>query len=216
MGEKLPKALVEIDKDKTILDHQLENLKKIINSKDIVVVVGFKKDLIIKKHPNLSFLFNQDYIETNTSKSLLIALENIDHDDDILWLNGDIVFESEILNFIAEYSNENLICVNNSPVSEEEVKYLLNRDGYVKEISKNVENAIGEAVGINFIKKEFINQFISCLKDCKKMDYFENGIECAIKKGVNFLPIDIKDYFCTEIDFQEDLKKARKFMQRKT
>lgn len=212
LGENLPKALVKIEEHKTILDQQLENLKKIVKLEDIVVVVGFKKDLIMKKHPDLSFVYNKDYMKTNTSKSLLLAFEKINNDD-VLWLNGDIVFESVILKFIIENNSENLICVNNSRVSEEEVKYALNREGYIQEISKTVEDALGEAVGINFIRKENIKQFISDLKNCENTDYFEKGVEFAIERGVKFLPIDIKDNFCTEVDFQEDLKKVRRFVQ---
>jgi L-glutamine-phosphate cytidylyltransferase len=212
LGANLPKAMVKIDEHKTILDQELENLKKIVKLEDIVVVVGFKKDLIMKKYRGLSFVYNKDYMKTNTSKSLLTAFEKIDSGD-VLWLNGDIVFEPEILKFIAENNAENLICVNNNQVSEEEVKYTLNKEGYVKEISKTVVNGLGEAVGINFIKKEDIKQFISCLKDCENSDYFERGIEFAIGKGVKFLPLDIKDNFCTEVDFQEDLKKVKKFIQ---
>ena len=40
--------------------------------------------------------------------------------------------------------------MNTSSVADEEVKYTL-KDGYVKELSKEVKNGLGEAVGINFI-----------------------------------------------------------------
>jgi len=213
LRENLPKAMVHVDEDRTILDQQLENIERIVELEDILVVVGYKKELIMKKHPDLICVHNRDYRKTNTSKSLLLALKKIDGEDDILWLNGDIVFEAEILRYIKENSRENLICVNNSRVSEEEVKYTLDKEGYIKEISKNVENPLGEAVGINFIKKENLKEFTSCLEDCENMDYFEKGIEFAIEKGIKFLPVDVKDNFCTEVDFQEDLQEVKKFIK---
>lgn len=205
--------MVKVEENKTILDHQLDNFMKIVDIEDIIVVVGFKKDIIINKYPNLSVLYNKDYIKTNTSKSLLLAFEKIGVNTDVLWINGDIVFDPEILKSIIKNNNKNLICVNNSYVSEEEVKYTINNQGHIKEISKKVGSALGEAVGINFIKKESIEQVVLCLKDCESMDYFEKGIECAIKNGVNFFPLNINDYFCVEIDFQKDLKKAVKYMK---
>ena len=153
LKENLPKAMVHIDEDRTILDQQLENLENLVELEDIVIVVGFKKELIMEKHPDLSYIYNREYRETNTSKSLLLALKKIKNDD-ILWLNGDIVFEGEILCSIQEKTRENLVFVNNSRVSDEEVKYTLDKEGYIREISKSVENPLGEAVGINFIKKE--------------------------------------------------------------
>jgi choline kinase len=212
LGKNLPKAMVKVDKKTTILDSQLDNLKKIVNVEDINIVVGFKKDLIEENYPYLSFVYNKDYSKTNTSKSLLLALYEV-KDYDILWLNGDVVFESKILKLI-QNTSENIVCVNNTEVSGEEVKYTVDNEGYIKNISKSVENGLGEAVGINFIKKEDVNQLISCLIACEKTDYFEKGIEFAIEKGVKFIPIDIKDKFCTEVDFEEDLKKARNFVEK--
>lgn len=212
LKENLPKAMVHIDEDRTILDQQLENLEKLVELEDIVIVVGFKKELIMEKHPDLSYIYNREYRETNTSKSLLLALKKIKNDD-ILWLNGDIVFEGEILCSIQEKTRENLVFVNNSRVSDEEVKYTLNKEGYIKEISKSVENPLGEAVGINFIKKENLEEFSSCLEICENMDYFEKGIEFAIERGIKFLPVDVEDNFCTEVDFQNDLQEVKKYIQ---
>lgn len=212
LKENLPKAMVHIDEDRTILDQQLENLEKVVELEDIVIVVGFKKELIMEKHPDLSYIYNREYRETNTSKSLLLALKKIKNDD-ILWLNGDIVFEGEILCSIQEKARENLVFVNNSRVSDEEVKYTLDKEGYIREISKSVENPLGEAVGINFIKKENLEEFSSCLEICENMDYFEKGIEFAIERGIKFLPVDVEDNFCTEVDFQNDLQEVKKYIQ---
>jgi choline kinase len=214
LGENLPKSMIKLDKNNTILDLQLENLKKIVKIEDIVVVVGFKSDLITEKYPDLSYIYNKNYLKTNTSKSLLLALKKI-KEQDVLWLNGDVVFEPEISTLILEHLDENLVCVNNSQVSEEEVKYTVDLDGYIKDISKTIKNGSGEAVGINFIKKRDLRYFISCLNDCEDMDYFEKAIELAIGKGVKFRPLNIKDNYCTEVDFQHDLKKARNFFKRR-
>lgn len=209
MGHNVPKALVELRDDFTILDLQLELLNEKLNIEDITIVVGYKKNLIIEKYPELAYVYNSEYGSTNTSKSLLHGLKSIGDNEDVLWLNGDVVFESRILDLVMGKMDRNVICVNNENVSDEEVKYTLNDEGFINAISKEVENGLGEAVGINFIKKEYLPSFISCLEKCQDDDYFEKGIETALNNGVKFIPVDIKDNFCIEVDFPEDLQIAK-------
>ena len=216
LGFNMPKALVPIYKDKTILDHQLENLTRLVNITDILVVVGYKAELIQRRYPYLNYIYNPNYAKTNTSKSLLMALEHLKNSqEDVLWINGDVVFDPEILEIIRRYRGENFIGVNVNPtVGEEEVKYNLSRpEGYIKEISKTVLNPLGEAVGINHIIKFDLPIFIDALRECNDMDYFERGIEISIKNGVKFKPLYIGEKFCVEIDFREDLEKARKWAE---
>jgi len=213
LGHNVPKALVELRAGFTILDLQLELLKKNLNIKDIIIVVGYKKNLIIEKYPELFYVYNSEYRSTNTSKSLLNGLKSIGDNEDVLWLNGDVVFESRILDLVMEKTDRNVICVNNEKVSDEEVKYTLDDESFINAISKEVENGLGEAVGINFIKKEYLKVFISCLDKCKDDDYFEKGIEMALDNDVKFIPVDIKDNFCIEVDFPEDLQIAKKFVR---
>lgn len=208
LGRDVPKAVLEIAKNTTILDMQLRNLSTISSIEELVVVVGFRSELITQKYSDLSFVYNNRYDRTNTATSLLLALEKT-NEDDILWLNGDVVFDGGILRLIQKNSDHNLIFVKRSCCGAEEIKYSVDRGGAVLKISKNVCNGLGEAVGINFIKKQDLPTFIACLTECTPADFFERAIELAIERGVSFLPVDIGDDFCTEIDFEEDLQKVK-------
>jgi choline kinase len=179
-------------------------------SLDLVnLVVGFKKDLIMESFPDLTYVYNQYFDQTNTAKSLLKAIKkNKDHS--ILWMNGDIVFDKNILIKLKEYIDKDVsfVAVNTSKVAEEEVKYTL-KDNYIDELSKTVENGLGEAVGINFISSKYIDSFIKRLEECDDNDYFERALEVAIEKdGFKIKPVDISEFNCIEIDFEEDLKNA--------
>ena len=79
-------------------------------------------------------------------------------------------------------NNQSFVSVNTQSVSEEEVKYTL-KDGYVLDLSKNVKNGLGEAVGINFISSNDLDIFIDQLEKCNDHDYFEKGLEMAIAKN---------------------------------
>ena len=213
LGRDVPKAVLEIAKNTTILDIQLRNLSTISSIDDVIVVVGFKSELITQKYSGLSFIYNDRYDRTNTAASLLLALEKT-NEDDILWLNGDVVFDRDILRLIQQNPDHNLIFVKRGCCGAEEVKYSVDRSDAIRNISKTVRNGLGEAVGINFIKQQDLSTFIACLTECTPADYFERAIELAIKRGVSFLPVDIGNDFCTEIDFEEDLQKVKEYFSR--
>jgi len=210
LGNPLPKPLTLLKSGKTIMQQQLDNLTAYFDVDNINIVVGFKKDLIMESFPDITFIYNQIFDQTNTSKSLLKALKK-NHHEPVMWLNGDVVFDADILKALMPLivANKSFVCVNNLEVAEEEVKYTLDNDGYVKELSKKVVNGIGEAVGINFISSKDINTLIARLEECNDNDYFERGIEMAIEKdGMKITPFDISNYRCMEIDFKEDLDNA--------
>ena len=87
LGNALPKCLTLLRPNYTIIDHQLENLKAFAG--DIIAVVGFKKDLILERHPELLFAYNPLYDQTNTSQSLLIALRHL-RGEDMLFLTATL------------------------------------------------------------------------------------------------------------------------------
>ncbi|MCP5103038.1 MAG: NTP transferase domain-containing protein, partial [bacterium] len=155
----LPKALVDLGNGKTILDLQLANLETCFDIDNIVLVVGYKKEMIMERFSNLAFVYNKDFDITNTGKSLLFGLKKL-KGNDVLWINGDVVFEPDIIKKILEHSEENIICVNRARVSAEEVKYTVNAGGYISAISKEVKNPVGEAIGINFIKHQHLDLLI--------------------------------------------------------
>ena len=99
LGNTLPKPLTKLKNGKSIMQMMIENLSSYYNIDDIIVVVGYKKDLIMEAFPTLSYVYNPLFDSTNTSKSLLKAL-NKNKNSDILWFNGDVIFDLKILDFI--------------------------------------------------------------------------------------------------------------------
>lgn len=191
------------------MEIQVSNLDQAFNIEDISVVVGFKKNLIMERFPDLTFVYNPFFDQTNTSKSLLKALKK-NRNTSVLWLNGDVVFDVKVLFLLEPHisKDQSFVAVNTDKVGEEEVKYTLN-DKHIDLLSKTVENGLGEAVGINYISKNDIKQFIQALEQCDDNDYFERGLEIAIANyGLKVEAVDISKYDCIEVDFQEDLENA--------
>jgi choline kinase len=192
---------------------QLENVEKVFGREArVTIVVGFKMEMIMEAHPNAAFIYNEVYDQTNTSKSLLKALR-ASQESGVLWLNGDVVFDPRVLERVQSRMREekSFVCVNTSATSDEEIKYTVDSNGNINSLSKQVVNALGEAVGINFIGKGEKAAVINHLEECADNDYFERGLELAIEKaGIKLEPVDISDLFAVEVDFQADLERANK------
>ena len=213
LGNPFPKPLTPLKNGKSIMQRQMDSITTYFDINDITTVVGFKKNLIMEQFPEVNYVYNPFFYTTNTSKSLLRALKK-HRGNSILWFNGDVVFDPQLVSLLQNEMNNNqsFVSVNTQSVSDEEVKYTL-KDGFVESLSKEVKNGLGEAVGINFIAAKDLDVFINQLENCDDNDYFEKGLEMAI--AINQLQlkvVDISAYNCIEVDFKEDLLNANKII----
>ena len=211
LGKPWPKPLTPLIDGRTIMRQQLDNLTTVFGDNlRVTTVVGFKLELILEAFPNVSYIYNESYDQTNTNRSLLKALR-LAPPVGVLWMNGDVVFDSEVLVRAQELidTDQSFICVNTSAVGDEEVKYTIDDHGFVALLSKQVDNALGEAVGINYVSGSDRANLILGLAACEDSDYFERGIEITIAQdGTKVIPLDITDLFAVEVDFEEDLSRA--------
>ncbi|MBD8583874.1 phosphocholine cytidylyltransferase family protein [Frigoribacterium sp. CFBP 13729] len=215
LGRSLPKALTELSDGRTIMQQQFDNIRSAFGpDARITVVVGYKFEHIVEAFPTASFVYNEQYDQTNTSKSLLRALR-ASTSGGVLWMNGDVVFDPEALRRAARQvrDEQSFVAVNTSKVSDEEVKYTTTAEGYIAQLSKQVVGGLGEAVGINFVAKADKAVLMRQLAKVDAQDYFERGIELAIEQnGLLFEPVDISDLYAVEVDFAEDLERANLFV----
>jgi choline kinase len=200
------------------MSQQLDNVRHAFGDTfRTLIVVGFKLEAIIERFPEATFVYNELYDQTNTSKSLLKALR-ASSEGGVLWMNGDVVFDPQVLTRVMPLveAGQSFIAVNTSKVSDEEVKYTLDDQGFIKLLSKTVVGGLGEAVGINYVAASDKAELIRCLDNVGDQDYFERGIEVAIEStGAKFKAIDISDLYAIEIDFAEDLERANNLFKGK-
>ena len=215
LGRSLPKPLTELSDGRTIMKQQFDNIHHAFgNSAKVTIVVGYKLEHIIDAFPEANFVYNEQYDQTNTSKSLMRALR-ASAPGGVLWMNGDVVFDPETLERAAKLvaRDQSFVSVNTSRVADEEVKYTTDAEGYIRELSKTVKNGLGEAVGINYVSRNDKAVLLRQLGRVGDQDYFERGIELAIEQnGLLFEPIDISDLYAVEIDFAEDLERANLYV----
>ena len=215
LGRSLPKPLTELAYGRTIIRQQFDHLRHPFrNAAHVTIVVGYKLEHIIEAFPDASFVYNEQYDQTNTSKSLMRALQ-ASTPGGVLWMNGDVVFDPTALERAALMvaRDQSFVSVNTAKVSDEEVKYTTDAEGFIKELSKTVTGGLGEAVGINYISRNDKAVLLRQLKRVGDQDYFERGIELAIEQdGILIEPVDISDLYAVEVDFAEDLERANLFV----
>jgi choline kinase len=211
LGRDHPKPLTPLHDGRSILQRQLDGLRSVLGPDvPITAVVGFRCEMIMQAAPDLTFAYNPDFASTNTSKSLLRGLQN-SRDGGVLWLNGDVVFDPAVLELTLSHlhADQSFVCVDTNTVADEEVKYTLDEEGFVLELSKTVVGGLGEAVGINYVSAADKPALIEHLDACRVDDYFERGMETAIEeRGLRFRPVDISQFAAVEVDFETDLQRA--------
>ena len=215
LGRALPKPLTELSDGRSIMQQQHDNIRAAFgDDARITTVVGYRAETIVEAFPHVDYVYNDRYDQTNTSKSLLRAL-NATGRAGVLWMNGDVVFDPRILGRAVSLieREQSFVTVNTAKVSDEEVKYTIDDRGYIADLSKTVKEGIGEAVGINYISAADKKAFMRQLQRVDDQDYFERGLELAIAEdGLRLAPMDISDLYAVEVDFAEDLERANLFV----
>jgi choline kinase len=214
LGRPWPKPLTPLRDGRTIMQQQMDNLGAAFADLRVMTVIGFKLELIIEAFPDVAYVYNENYDRTNTNRSLLKALM-LSGDGGVLWMNGDVVFDPEVLERVKPLmaDEQSFICVNTAAVGDEEVKYTVDAAGYVDRLSKTVEDALGESVGINYVSAADKPLLIARLAECEDGDYFERGVELMIERdAAHVVPFDIRDLFAVEVDFEEDLSRANRHL----
>lgn len=215
LGRSLPKPLTRLGDGRSIMQQQHDNISAAFGrDARITTVVGYRAETVIEAFPQANYVHNERYDQTNTSKSLLRGLAATGRSG-VLWMNGDVVFDPRVLGRAIDLidRDQSFVTVNTAKVSDEEVKYTVSAEGYIKELSKTVVGGIGEAVGINYISAAHKQAFMRQLQRVDDQDYFERGLELAIaENGVLLEPMDISDLYAVEVDFAEDLERANLYV----
>lgn len=211
-AKDVPKALLQLENGKTILEMQVAQLEPHCSLQDICVLVGYQQALIRRAFPQITYVENPSFATENTAKSLLRAIEGAPVDGDLLWLNGDVVFHPKVLQSLLSQQYSAMV-VNRATVGEEEVKYRTDGRGRILEVSKQVCDGEGEALGINYFTARDLPRLKQELANCAPMDYFEAAVEQCIRQGTDVRAIEIAMSDCVEIDFPADLSVANQSLR---
>lgn len=133
------KTLLQVG-DQTIMARILEGLQ-VHGITEICIVTGYRadevEDYVSREFPRLSCVFirNERFASTNNVYSMSLALEAISLDTDVILIESDLVFESDVITKLIKSNHPNVALVD---------KYRTGMDGTV--VSVSGENVITQVI----------------------------------------------------------------------
>jgi choline kinase len=217
----LPKTLLGVDGDRTILDIALANFAH-VGLEAAVIVSGHAHDRLAERVPALErrhglaleLVFNPKALEWNNAYSLWCAREAFS--EGVLLANGDTVHPASVEeSLLAARGPELVIAVDDSkPLGAEEMKVHLTADGHLGRINKALDpgTAHGEYIGVTLIEPAAAGSLAAALEATWRRDttlYYEDGFQELADRGgrVGIAPIGAVEW--VEVDDHTDLARAR-------
>jgi len=219
--DTLPKTLVPVDGERTVLDIALANLKA-AGLDDVAVVTGYQAQAIEDRRAALErahgvaleLVFNDRALEWNNAYSLWCARGLFG--EGVLLVNGDTVHPSSVeQTLLAARGPELLLALDDvKPLGQEEMKVQLAADGFLARINKAVEPAAaqGEYIGLSLIEPSVAGALADALETTWRRDpqlYYEDGFQEHADRGgrIGVAPIGTVEW--VEVDDHADLARAR-------
>ncbi|GAA4594875.1 choline kinase [Actinoplanes octamycinicus] len=219
--DTLPKALVPVDGETTIMDISLRNLAA-AGLTDVTIVVGYCASAVeerVEAFQNkygvkISLVHNDKAEEWNNAYSLWLARDHFAQG--ALMVNGDTVHPVSVeQTLLANRGPSILLAVDNvKKLADEEMKTVFDADGQLTKITKLMEpsEAFGEYIGANIIEASAASALADALKTTFERNpdlYYEDGFQEYANRGGEVRAATIGDLPWVEVDNHDDLAKAR-------
>jgi choline kinase len=219
--DTLPKALVPVDGDTTIMDISLRNLAA-AGLTDVTIVVGYRSSAVEVRQSHfeskygvkISLVHNDKAEEWNNAYSLWLARDHFAQG--ALMVNGDTVHPVSIeQTLLAKRGPSILLAIDNvKKLADEEMKTVFNADGQLTKITKLMDpaEAYGEYIGANIIEPAAAEGLADALKTTWERNpdlYYEDGFQEYANRGGEVRAAVIGDVDWVEVDNHDDLAKAR-------
>jgi choline kinase len=219
--DDIPKTLVPVDGERTILDISLGNIAA-AGLDEAVVIVGYAAHAIESRLPDLSACYglaislvhNERAEEWNNAYSLWLAREH--YRDGALLLNGDTVHPASVEKTLLGARGPGvLIAVDDEKtLGEEEMKVTVDPVGGLTRITKQMEPAAAyaEYIGVTLIEPYGAEPLTEALEATWRRDpnlYYEDGFQELVDRGGDVVVAPIGTVTWVEVDDHADLARAR-------
>ncbi len=221
--DTLPKALVPVDGEKTVLDLTLANFAE-IGLTEVAIVVGYRKEAVYDRKEELEAKYglkivlvdNDKAEEWNNAYSLWCAREVLKRG--VILANGDTVHPVSVERTLLDARGKGqkiilaLDTVKN--LADEEMKVITEEGKGVRRITKLMDpaTATGEYIGVTLIEAEAAEELADALRATFERDpdlYYEDGYQELVDRGFTVDVAPIGEVTWVEIDNHDDLAKGR-------
>jgi choline kinase len=222
LTEDLPKTLLEVDGERTILDIALGNFAA-VGLEEAVIVSGFAAERIDERLDALSdryglalrTVFNPKALEWNNAYSLWCARDEFARG--VLLANGDTVHPSSVEeSLLSDRNGDDLVIALDRAkmLGEEEMKVHLTDEGLLDGINKSLDpaTAAGEYIGVTLIEPHAAGLLAEALQATFERDpqlYYEDGFQEVADRGGRVRGAAIGEVAWVEVDDDNDLARAR-------
>ncbi|MFG2594981.1 sugar phosphate nucleotidyltransferase [Streptomyces sp. NPDC048462] len=221
--DTLPKALVPVDGEKTVLDLTLANFAE-IGLTEVAIVVGYRKEAVYDRKEELEARYglkivlvdNDKAEEWNNAYSLWCAREVLKRG--VILAIGDTVHPVSVERTLldARGRGQKIILALDTvkTLADEEMKVITDGDKGVRRITKLMDpaTATGEYIGVTLIEAEAAEELADALKATFERDpdlYYEDGYQELVNRGFTVDVAPIGEVTWVEIDNHDDLAKGR-------
>lgn len=213
-----PKSMVQITSEDTIFSKAMKLLKE-YDIDEFIITTGYLNE-VLEEYVNenfsdlkFTFVHNPEYDSTNYIKSMDYI---DDFDDDTLLLHGDLVFDVEVLELIISSNESSVVVDSGVNIPEKDFK------------AKVVDNAV-EKISVKYFGEDALscqplykltshdwkiwkNKIHEYCEERNTDVYAEEALNELLTNKIKLNAMDIKGYYCSEIDTVEDLNNYKKLI----
>jgi choline kinase len=228
--DNLPKTLLPVAGEATILDIALRNLAT-AGLTDVVVVVGYAAAAIADLVPALErrhgvaleLVHNDRAEEWNNAYSLWLAREHFGAG--VLMVNGDTVHPASVEKTVLagrrpDRGADLILAIDTvKKLADEELKVVADERGLLARITKLMDpaEAHGEYIGVSVIEPTAAIALADALEATWRRDpnlYYEDGFQELATRGGAVVLEPIGEVEWVEVDNHDDLRRAREIAGR--
>jgi choline kinase len=228
--DRLPKTLLPVAGEATILDIALRNLAA-AGLKDIVVIVGYAAAAVADLVPDLErrhgvaldLVYNDRAEEWNNAYSLWLAREHFG--GGVLMVNGDTVHPASVEQTLIaarrpDRAADLILAIDTvKQLADEEMKVVADERGLLARITKQMDpaQAHGEYIGVTLIEPRAAIALADALETTWRRNpdlYYEDGFQELADRGGSVVLEPIGDLEWVEVDDHRDLRRAREIAGR--
>lgn len=218
---QIPKCLVKVN-GRPIIEYNNIFLNRF---KKINIVVGYKKNKIIKRYKNKKFNFveNKSYKNSNMVESAFLVKPKLNN---IVICYGDIIFDSKIFNLLNKGKNNILLAkedwlkiwkmrMNKTNILSDAESFQKNKNDYLVSIGEKIKKFPRyQYMGLIKLKKKDFVKLRKFYKTLDKKIDFTSFINLSLKEKIIKLKVITTKKFWIEIDSEKDLKLAEKLVKK--
>ena len=218
---RLPKTLLPVDGDRTILDIALANFAR-VGLERVAIVTGFAAERVRervgeleRRHGlSLELVVNPRALEWNNAYSLWCARDVLA--EGALLANGDTVHPASVEERLLEARGPDLVIAvdDSKPLGAEEMKVHVSPSGVLERINKALDpsGAHGEYIGVALVEPAAAGPLADALEATWRRDpslYYEDGFQELADRGGRIGIAPIGEVEWVEVDDHADLARAR-------